>query len=68
MEREGTGTKYMVVNCEAIQSPPRAVELRKKKVWKWLRQQSKDFYAEGFDVLVKQWDKCSNVAGGYVNK
>jgi hypothetical protein len=31
MERESTGTKYMVTNCEGSQSPPRAVELRKKK-------------------------------------
>jgi hypothetical protein len=28
---------------------------------KWLSQQSKDFYAAGFDVLVKRWDKCINV-------
>jgi hypothetical protein len=67
MEREGIGTKYMAVNCEGSQSPPRAVALR-KKVWKWLRQQSKDFYAEGFDVLIKQWNKCINVGGGYVEK
>jgi transposase-like protein len=25
---------------------------------KWLRQQSKDFYAVGFHALVKRWDKC----------
>jgi hypothetical protein len=25
---------------------------------KWLRQQSKDFYAAGFDAFVKRWDKC----------
>jgi hypothetical protein len=31
MERESTGTKYMAANCEGSQSPPRAVELRKKK-------------------------------------
>jgi hypothetical protein len=31
MEREGTGTKYMVANCEGSQSPPTAVEVRKKK-------------------------------------
>jgi hypothetical protein len=31
MERQSTGMKYMVVNCEGSQSPPRAVELRKKK-------------------------------------
>jgi hypothetical protein len=37
-------------------------------VRKWLRQQSKDFYAAGFDALVKRWEKCSNVGGGYVEK
>jgi hypothetical protein len=36
---------------------------------KWLRQQSKDFYAAGFDALVKRWDKCISVVdGGYVEK
>jgi hypothetical protein len=38
------------------------------EVWKWLRQQSKDFYAAGFDALVKQWDKCISVDGGYFKK
>jgi hypothetical protein len=33
---------------------------------KWLRQQTKDFYAAGFDSLVKRWDKCIRVGGGYV--
>jgi hypothetical protein len=37
------------------------------KVQKWLRQQSKDFYAVGFNALVKRWDKCINV-GGYIKK
>jgi hypothetical protein len=36
------------------------------EVWKWLRQQPKDFYAAGFDALVKQWDTCIKVGGGYV--
>jgi hypothetical protein len=35
---------------------------------KWLRQQSKYFCAAGFDSLVKRWDKCINVGGGYVEK
>jgi hypothetical protein len=35
---------------------------------KWLRQQSKDFHAVGFEALVKGWDKCINVGGGYVEK
>jgi hypothetical protein len=38
------------------------------ELMKWLRQQSKDFYAAGFDALVKRWDKCINVCGGYVEK
>jgi hypothetical protein len=35
---------------------------------KWLIQQPKDFYAAGFDALVKRWDKCISVGGGYVEK
>jgi hypothetical protein len=38
------------------------------EVQKWLREQSKDFYAVGFNALVKRWDKCINVDGGYVKK
>jgi hypothetical protein len=38
------------------------------EVRKWLRQRSKDFYAVGFDALVKRWDKCINVGGGCVKK
>jgi hypothetical protein len=36
------------------------------EVRKRLRQQSKDFYAAGFDALVKRWDKYISVGGGYV--
>jgi hypothetical protein len=43
-------------------------EEAKTKVWKWLRQQSKDYYAASFEALVKCWDKCINVRGGYVEK
>jgi hypothetical protein len=35
---------------------------------RWLRQQSKDFYAGGFDALVKRWDNCINVGEGHVKK
>jgi hypothetical protein len=38
------------------------------EVRKWLRQQSKDFCVAGFDALVKRWDTCINVDGGYVDK
>jgi hypothetical protein len=27
-----------------------------------------NFYAAGFDALVKRWDMCINVGGGYVEK
>jgi hypothetical protein len=40
----------------------------KTEVWKWLRQQWKDFYTAGFDALVKRCDMCINVGGGYVEK
>jgi hypothetical protein len=38
------------------------------QVRKWLKQQSKDFCAAGFYALVKRWDKCISVGGGYVEK
>jgi hypothetical protein len=37
-----------------------------KEVRKWLWQQSEDFYAADFDTVVKRWDKCISVGGGYV--
>jgi hypothetical protein len=39
-----------------------------EQVRKWLRQQSIDFNAAGSDALIKQWDKCIDVGGGYVEK
>jgi cation transport regulator ChaB len=38
------------------------------EVRKQLKQQSKDFYAAGFDTMVKRWDKCISVGGGNVEK
>jgi hypothetical protein len=38
------------------------------EVRKWLRQQSKDLYATGFDALVKLRDTCINIGGRYVEK
>jgi hypothetical protein len=38
------------------------------QVREWLRQQPKDFYAAGFDALVKRWEKCINVHEGYDEK
>jgi hypothetical protein len=36
------------------------------EVRKWLRQQSKEFYVSGFDVLLNRWEKCISVPGGYL--
>jgi hypothetical protein len=38
------------------------------EVRNWLRQQSKELYAAGFGAVVKRWDKCMYVGGGYVEK
>jgi hypothetical protein len=38
------------------------------EVRKWLRQQLDDFYAAGFNALVRRWDKCISVGAGYVEK
>jgi hypothetical protein len=38
------------------------------EVLKWLRQQSKDFYAAGFDTMVKRLDRCISVGGRYIKK
>jgi predicted peroxiredoxin len=54
-----TGSKNSLKNVRNSQLMPDQVRKR-------LRQQSKDLYAAGFEALVKRWDKCINVGGGYV--
>jgi hypothetical protein len=39
-----------------------------REVTAWFRQQPKEFYAAGFQGLVKCWDNCLNVQGDYVEK
>jgi hypothetical protein len=56
-----TGSRYYLKDVRKSQMMPNQVR-------KWLKQQSKDFYAAGFDALVKRWGKCINVGGGYVEK
>jgi hypothetical protein len=34
----------------------------------WFRQQPKEFFAAGFQGLVKRWDKCLNLYGDCVEK
>jgi hypothetical protein len=38
------------------------------QMWKWLRQQSKDFYSAGFDTLVKRWNKYISAGGVHIEK
>jgi hypothetical protein len=46
----------------------RTPQMRPDWVLKWLRKKTNDSYVAGFDALVKRWDKCINVDGGYVEK
>ena len=39
-----------------------------RSVRSWFRQQPKEFFAAGFQGLVKRWDKCLNLYGDYVEK
>jgi hypothetical protein len=43
-------------------------EAVEREVTAWFRHQPKEFYAAGFQGLVKRWDKCLNVQGDYVQK
>jgi hypothetical protein len=61
VKRFTTGSRKSLKDIQKLQMMP-------NQVWKWLRQQSKDFHAVGFDTLVKRWDKCIIVGGGNVEK
>jgi hypothetical protein len=39
-----------------------------RAVLAWFQQQPKEFYAAGFEGLVKRWDKCLNLCGDYFEK
>jgi hypothetical protein len=63
------------LSCKAIHNWVEKFSQQRLKVaddaqpgWKWLRQQSKDFYAVHFNAPVKRWDKHINVNEGYVEK
>jgi hypothetical protein len=61
IKRFTTGSKNSLKDVRKSQMMP-------DQVRKWLRQQSKDFYAASSDALIKRWDKCIIVGGGYVDK
>jgi hypothetical protein len=62
--------KWFTIGSRNSLGDVRKSQMMADQVRKWLRQQSKYsyFYAAGFDALLKQWDKCMNVGGGYVEK
>jgi hypothetical protein len=39
-----------------------------RAVCMWFRQQPQEFYATGYQGLVKRWDKCLNLCGDYIEK
>jgi len=39
-----------------------------RAVCAWFWQQPQEFYAAGFQGLLKRWDKCLNLYGDYVEK
>jgi hypothetical protein len=45
-----------------------SIEDEHRAVRAWFRQQPKEFFAAGFQGLVKRWDKCLNLYGDYVEK
>jgi hypothetical protein len=47
---------------------PSKSQMMPDQMLNWPRQQSKDFYDEGFDAVVKRWDKRMNVGTGYIEK
>jgi hypothetical protein len=61
MKRFTTGSRNSLKDVQKSQMMP-------NQAWKWLRQQSKVFFIGGFDTLVKWWDECISVGGGYIKK
>jgi hypothetical protein len=61
VKRFTTGSRNSLKDIRKSQMMP-------DQVRKCLEQQPKDFYAAGFDALVKRWDKCISVGGGYVER
>jgi hypothetical protein len=63
LSRKGftTGLRYSLKDVRKSQIMP-------DQVRKWLRNQSKHFYATSFEALIKRWDKYIDVGGGYIEK
>jgi hypothetical protein len=61
VKRFTTGSRNSVNDVRKSQMIP-------DQLRKWLTQQSKVFCAAGFAALVKRWDKCIIICGGYVER
>jgi hypothetical protein len=59
-----TGSRNSHKNIRKSQMMPDQVRQERK----WLRRQSKNFYASGFEAMVKQREKCTDVGRRYVEK
>ena len=69
MYGENCLSRQAVHNCVQKFSEGRtSIEDEHRAVRAWFRQQPKDFFAAGFQGLVKRWDKCLNLYGDYVEK
>jgi hypothetical protein len=62
------GAKRFIIDSRNSLKDIRKSQMTPDQIRKWLRQQSKVFCAAGFEAVVKRWDKCINVGGGYVEK
>jgi hypothetical protein len=51
-------SRKAINNCVEKRGKCFADEEVETEVRKWLREEPEDFYAAGFDSLVKRWDKC----------
>jgi hypothetical protein len=51
-----------------FQGRSRKSQMMTDQVRLWMRHQSKDFHAAGFNALVKRWDKCMSVGEEDVEK
>jgi hypothetical protein len=55
------GVKRFISESRNSLKDVRKLQMMPDQERKWLKQQPKDFYAAGFDALVKRWGKCINV-------
>ena len=60
--------RQSIIGCRSSRKGGQVSKTNIEAVGRWFRQQLKEFYAAGFQGLVKRWDKCLNLYGDYVEK